>query len=182
MSPLLVVDVQPAYFSGMSPRLPGQILSHLADNPSQLVVFLSVNEELSGDTEESIQEFWADHGLDEDLASRIRFETKPYAFLRSWMDQGVDEDEIVETCRALRRAGLNDSRELPTDALEGLSCEGTALGDPLILPKELDDIRFFRTGMQLDICGGGRYECLKEMELWLAARDITCERLEHLVY
>lgn len=182
MSPLLVVDVQPAYANWMSPRLPTNILAHLRSNPRQPVMFISVNEELSGDTESDIQEFWADHGLDEDLASGIRFEFKSYAFLRGWMDNGVADDEIVETCRALRQGGIYDSRDIPAETLTELSAEGAELADPLILPYELEILRCFQPGMTLDICGGGRNECLKEMELWLASLDIRCNRIEHLVY
>ena len=96
MRPLLVIDFQPAYAKCFGSWMTREVLALMRGmSPAEPIVVVSVNEELSGDDATSIQEFWIEQGMDEELMERVTFLEKPYAFFRSWMDQGVEDHEIV---------------------------------------------------------------------------------------
>jgi hypothetical protein len=182
MGPLIVVDIQPAYQKAFTHHLAQAVLDEMRSVPEgEPIIVVSVNEELSGDAEWNIREFWEGQDMEPELFDRITFLEKPYAFLRGWMDNGVPEDEIVAVLKEMRRRRKTDSRDLPEEDIEEISSRGAELSDPLILPEELEDERAYR-GPAWRICGGGYNECLREVELWLASRDIEFERLEHLTY
>lgn len=182
MNPLMVVDVQPGYASAIMPWLPGAILKTMRQTEEGTpILVVSVNEELTGDTPASIEMFWRDQGMDDDLFSRVTFLEKDYAFFRGWMDNGVDDDEIVAAVQALRQHRVGDSRRLDSSVLEEIAPHGASLASPLYLPWELEQQRAYRQPAWR-LCGGGRDECLKEIELWLASMRIGFERLDHLVY
>lgn len=182
MGPLIVVDIQPGFQRAFTRHLVESVLEEMRSVPDDApILVVSVNEELSGDASWDIRDFWEAQGMEPDLFDRVKFLEKPYAFFRGWMDNGVDEDEIVEVLKEMRRRGKCDSRDLPIEDIAELSSRGANLGDPLILPEELEDERAYR-GHAWRICGGGYHECLREVELWLTSRDIKFERLEHLTY
>jgi hypothetical protein len=182
MGPLLVVDIQPAYAAAFGSRLTDDVLEEMRQVPEgQPIVVVSVNEELSGDDADAIREFWFGQGMDEELFERAIFLEKDYAFFRSWMDLGVPEEEIVTVARELRRRGVYDSRELPEDVLSEIAPGGAALCDALFLPYDLESERHYQQPAWR-ICGGGRGECLREVELWLDSCSIPYDRLDHLTY
>ena len=179
---LVVVDVQPAYAEHCRPLMPQYIAEVAKRIHRGEEVLLTVNvPELSGDTDEDVAVFWYEHGLDEAYMDRLIRVPKTYAFLRGWMDNGAPDDEIISTLRALRKEGLNDTRSISTKKLEKLAPEGSQLIDPLFLPDELEysELAHLPT---MDICGGYRDQCLREVELWLDSRGNTYNRLEHLVF
>jgi hypothetical protein len=182
MGPMLVIDVQPAYASAFGKWFTNEVLDQMRKVPAdQPLVIVSVNEELSGDTSEGIRDFWEREGMEDELFKRAIFLEKPYAFFRGWMDCGVPHDEIVTVAKELRRRRKYDSRQLPVDVLSELAPAGFDLADPLFLPYELEVESHYRQPTW-SICGGGRDECLKEVELWLHSCSIAYNRLDHLTY
>lgn len=182
---LLVVDLQPAYAQAIGNTLVSQVARRLAELPEDVpVCALYVNEELSGDTREDVLEFWLQHDVPTPLLDRIRWIEKPYAFLRGWMDNGVPEGEIVTALAAMRSLECWDSRNLPLDVLQSLSPSGAQLYDPLLRAEELEDLAAIlrmREGCWLT-AGGGRDECLAEVELVLRSHDIAFLREDTLTY
>jgi len=183
MRPLLVIDFQPAYAKCFGSWMTREVLALMRGmSPAEPIVVVSVNEELSGDDATSIQEFWIEQGMDEELRERVTFLEKPYAFFRSWMDQGVEDHEIVAVAQKLRQTGIGDSHELDSEVLAELSQAGADLGhDALFLPWEMERNPCYQRPAW-NICGGGRDECLKEVELWLQSCSIEAHRIEHLIY
>jgi hypothetical protein len=179
---LVVVDVQPQYAEHcvhLMPKFVAEVTKRIRQGDE---VLLTVNvPDLSGDSDDDIADFWVKHGLDESCLDRLIRVPKTYAFLRGWMDNGVPDEEIVATLRALRKAGVSDTRSISDDELEAIAPEGSQYVSPLFLPDELEysDLAHLSS---MDICGGYREECLREVELWLESRGNTYRRLEHLVY
>lgn len=178
---LAIIDVQPCYRQGAN-AVRDALVPLLNEGAYERVVFIRVNEELSGDTEWDALEYWADAGVSaEVLESAVHLE-KTYAFFRGWMDNGVDDEVIVTAAKLLRQNNAWDTRELDEEELDAIE-EGLAQrADPLHRPDELEQEAWRFERKQWTLCGGGRHECLKEFELWLDSLDITHERLEHLVY
>lgn len=181
--PLVVVDIQPCYSSVFAHGFVGDIVAEIERRiAAGLPVYLVHNDlELSGDQLGDVHEFWLEHGLSEDVLERCQFIEKQYAELRGWMDCGVSDDDIVKTLQALRQAKLWDSRLLPAEALESLSPDGSELCNPLFLSWHLESSPLTSL-VDMDICGGGREECLREVELWLESRKLPYNRIESLVY
>lgn len=182
MGPLLVIDIQPAYSAGFGRRLTEEVLQEMRQVPAnEPIVVVSVNEELSGDNADAIREFWLEQGMDDELFERAVFLEKDYAFFRSWMDLGVPEEEIIAIAREMRRRKVYDSRDLPEDVLADIAPGGADLCDAIFLPYELEIERQYKLPAWR-ICGGGRGECLREVELWLDSCSISYNRIDHLTY
>lgn len=185
---LLVVDLQPAYakssnYSSISAGLMQQVLAHIETMPDEApVLALHVNEDLSGDTLADVQDFWLERGADDSVIDRIRWSEKSYAFLRGWMDNGIADEDIVATVREMRRQGVWDSRAVCGEELQQLSRRGDQLIDPLFRDEDVERLLTSMRGRHWNTCGGGRDECLLEVELVLRSADLRFERLNHLTY
>lgn len=185
---VLVVDLQPAFAKYhqagyASSKLVRDTITMLkALDQSVPVVVLYVDEELSGDTLGSIQEFWEDHGADEELVSRIRWVEKTYAFLRGWMDNEIPDEEIHATLKALREKQEWDSRLLDEDHLARIAPSGSKLCSPLFREYPLEELFPALRGSPLLTCGGGKDACLREVELVLESFDIEYSRIPELIY
>jgi hypothetical protein len=179
---LVVVDVQPLYASDCGPLMPQYVEEVKRRLDLGLDVILTVNDpEMSGDSAEDVADFWMLHGLDEDDFDRLIHVPKTYAFLRGWMDNGVPDEEIVQTLRALRKRGFHDTRDMYLDELDKVAPEGGQLIDPLFMPEALEYSEIAHTP-DMDVCGGYRNLCLREFEIWLESRGQHYRRIEHLVY
>ena len=186
---LLVVDLQPAYSrstgqnSHISRNLMQSVLRHIAGLPADApLLALYVNEELSGDTFEDVQAFWAERGASDELLERIQWTDKSYAFLRGWMDNGIDQDELCSVLRVLRARNVWDSRNLTIEDIEVHSEKGAELCDPLFRDHDVEAMLPKLTGRDWATCGGARDECLLEVELVLQSADTVFERLHYLTY
>lgn len=181
--PLAIIDVQPGHNTAFCSSYVANLVKEvrLRIEAGQPVYIVYNDEDMSGDTEASVQDFWMEHGLDESDLFSCTFIEKQFAELRGWMDFGVDEDEIVEVMKRMRANRLNDSRLLEPDVLEALSCDGKETKNPIFLSYFLESspLRHVR---DLDVCGGGRSECLREVELWMESLGTNYNRLEHLSY
>jgi hypothetical protein len=192
-SGVLVVDLQPAYArpsagSSISPHLMRHTLAHIAALPGDApVTVLYVCEELSGDSLQDVHDFWMRHGADEALIDRIDWVEKPYGFLRGWMDNGVDEDDICAVLQELRRPGPLGFARLARVPAGRAGARRPCPGRPLLLRDEAVDAlmgamrRTSGTGTWAT-CGGGAGECLQEVELVLQSGGVPFERLHHLTY
>jgi hypothetical protein len=170
MRNLLVVDIQPAYDKHCH-RVTKNVIRELtkAKNP----VAMWVGHGLTYDTLSDVQGYFLDYGFPEDRLWEVEFIEKDYAFFRGWMDNDVEHGDIVKTVKRMYRAGVNDSREvkLPNHLSELCDC----INIPDI------DLDIF-TGHHWNMCGGGRNECLKEIELWLRAIRVSYRLLNDMIY
>jgi hypothetical protein len=157
-------------------------------------VLMFVNAEaqqLSGDTVQDIQMFWDDYGFDEENWSRVQIVDKGYAFLRAWMDEGISPAGIIKTLRLMYQSRINDSRRLfggeNSDTYEqgfrdflGNDFQDFVLYDPLITPDiSIAQLKKF-SGAYL--VGGGRDQCLREVEIVMNAFNIKYKRIDALIY
>jgi hypothetical protein len=99
------------------------------------------------------------------------------------MDQGVSESIIIKVIRALYQAKVNDSRELELEQLKqlvGAEWEDWMADDPIIV--EWTSVAQLKRFQGAYIMGGGRNECLREVELLMNAFNIGYKRIDRLVY
>lgn len=193
--PVICVDVQPEYC--VDNRICEKIINFVAVRQTGPVLMF-VNAEdmgLTGDTIASVREYWEDtvreitNNYDNEQPidwRRFQIVDKGYGYFRSWMDQGVSPAAIIRVIRAMYQHRISDSSEF-----EDI--------DPMLLPTLVgtewdqwmyyDSITVYWTSVaQLKrfggayIVGGGRNECLREVELLMNAFNIRYKRINSLVY
>ena len=176
-----IVDVQPAYQRWCDALLPA-LIAELSARPEHERFALLWVDELTGDTKADVLTYWSEAGASDSLLERMTPVPKSYGFFRQWMDNGIPDEELLTVLRELRRAGLSDSRDLCAEWMETHAPCASDLTGPVYLPPELEGLRFFEQVPLWHTCGGGRDECLREVELWLASKHVAFRRLDHLTY
>lgn len=189
---VIVVDIQPAYNSNDSNYVSEAMwfLNNMSGNILMLVN--ADNDGFTEDDEHTIKSFWVEHGFDEERFDDTEYVDKGYGFLRSWMDNGVDEGVIIKTIREMYKHKVNDSRQLfggeDSDNYAELFEEFVGadhfqdfmLYDPLIV--EWLSIKLLKEFTGSYIIGGGREECLREVQLLMNAFNIRYKEINHLIY
>lgn len=112
------------------------------------------------------------------MESKIKFYDKGYAFFRSCMDQGINDNSIVSLVKYMYKNDLRDSRDLnklmwskfkgkyPDETIsELLECADECL----YIPDLMDEL--ININGTIILVGGGIDECLKEVEIALLALD-----------
>ena len=185
---ILVVDVQPAYDAWS-----GAVVEGVANllNRSRSGIYVLYNAEgQTNDNYVDVINYMMEAGLQEEVADRINYFSKEYGFFRPWMDQGVPDRIIIKTVRAMVQRRVNDSRMLDINAVltpeeqqefqshfkySSWEYEGIYMPDfmPISILKQISP--FY-------LCGGGRRECLREIELLCNAFNIKYRRIDNLIY
>ena len=185
---ILVVDVQPAY-NDWCGRIVPNICQLLNQQVGKKVVMFN-DAEISADYLDDVKMYYLDNGLDEEILEDITFIEKQYSFFRGWMDAGysegsqfIEDSTIIKTIRAMVMQRKHDSRDLDLKKIltpdEFEEIENTA--DSIYMPDYVD-IAMLRNLSPFYMCGGGRKECLREIELACNAFNIRYKRIDSLVY
>ena len=189
---VIVVDVQPEY-SGMNDGDENSVLTEIIQfvNHQTGPVLMFVNAEdqgLSGDTVQSIKEYWDDSGFAPENWRRVQIADKGYGYLRSWMDHGIEPATIIATIRELYQQKKTDSRELQFPASNRRTPQQSLIMGAM---QEMEDdpisvnwtsIAQLKRFSGAYIVGGARDQCLREVELLMNAFNIRYKRIDSLIY
>lgn len=190
--PCIVVDVQPEY-SGINdgdenPVFP-EIISFVNAQTGPILMLVNAEDQgLSGDTINDIKMYWNESGFNEENWYRVKIINKGYGYLRSWMDQDVPYSTIIKTIRLMYQQKVTDSRQLEFPAFNERTPEITDImntvqamdGDGISV--EWLAVSLLKKFNNAYIMGGGRNECLREVELLMNAFNIHYKRIDSLVY
>ena len=204
--PIIVVDVQPEYSGindGDENSVFTEIINFVVNQTGPVLMFVNAEETgITGDTIDGIKQYWEEtvrgedddeydeYDLPEDQIAWDRFTIvdKGYGYFRAWMDSDVDEAVIIKVIRLMYQQKVTDSRQLfdgeeSDDYIEQM----TALGVPeeLLddgLAVEWTSVSQLKQFNGAYIVGGGRNECLREVELLMNAFNIKYKRIDSLVY
>lgn len=185
----IVVDVQPAYALDF-PDMVQNLMAFLNRQRGPILMFVNAEQDgLTADTVEEIKWYWEENGFDPENWDRVQVVDKGYGFFRAWMDQDVDPAAIVKTVRLMYQNKVYDSRELfggedsddyAINMEMGLGVPEQALVDALSVKwTSVAQLKEFSGAY---IMGGGRNECLREVELLMNAFNIKYKRIEEFVY
>ena len=200
--PVIAVDVQPAY-CGDSP-IGKRIVDFVQNQTGPVLMFVNAEEHgVTSDDLESIQYWWEEHaGYDYDAYDadpnyegpinwrRFQIVDKGYGYFRGWMDQGVQPKFIIQLVRYMYQHKLHDIR----DDIDGVYQYMThnPIGGQIVdwqdWMEEEPFIINWTSVAQLKrfngsyLVGGGRNECLREVELLMNAFNIRYKRIDSLVY
>jgi hypothetical protein len=195
--PVIVVDVQPAYYSYNRPVC-DKIIDFVANQTGPVLMFMNAEKDgLTEDTVYDVRDFWnqhtdADYTADGDLVggldwSRVTTDDKGFGYFRSWMSNEIPERYIIQLIRFMYQNKLNDIQ----DNLQAVKQFMTSGNNPIQWQYWMDDESFsinWTSVAQLKrfsgayLVGGGRNECLKEVELLMNAFNIGYKRIDSLVY
>ena len=204
--PVICVDVQPEYDNPINQK----IINFVTKQTGPVLFFVNAQDtETTGDHLSDIQRYWderapgyqpEEEGEDENGDyyyreakspvdwSRFEIVDKGYGYFRAWMDYGIEDSIIIATIRELYRQKVNDTRNLefppfnqrtPTQSLI-MGAINEMDGDPLIV--EWTSVAQLKRFSGSYLVGGGRNECLREVELLMNAFNIRYKRIDSLVY
>jgi hypothetical protein len=199
--PVIVVDVQPAY-AKYGPQVCQKIVQFVNKQTGPVLMF--VNAERDGLTDDTVDEvaYWWEKtaGLEydeenDDYVSNInwnRFQIvdKGYGYFRQWMDHRVQPKFIIQLIRYMYQRGLNDIRDDLDGVYEYMTKNpvGGQIVDWQDWMEEEPFVINWASIAQLKrfngayLVGGGRDECLREVELLMNAFNIKYKRIDSLVY
>lgn len=193
--PVIVVDVQPEYSEmndGYENPVFEKIISFVNSQTGPVLMFVNAeNHGLSGDTVNDVMLYWEDSGFDPRNWRRVEIVDKGYGYLRSWMERGTSDRTIIKVIREMYQQKVNDSRELFGGELSDSYDDSmkNLMGSDYT-PYDLDDsisvnwtsISQLKRFSGAYIVGGGRNECLREVELLMNAFNIKYKRIDSMVY
>ncbi len=197
ITPTVVVDIQPAYAPYINFDLQ-KMGNFLVNQHGPILMF--VNADVTGMTDDNIEydivPWWDEEviGLDEDdepnydFWNNVTINDKGYGHFRAWMDSGVSDAAIIKVIRLLYQNNLNDARELfGGEDADDYSINLEALGIPEEfhedgLTVEWTSVAQLKKFSGCYIMGGGRNECLREVELLMNAFNIKYKRIEEFIY
>lgn len=181
---LIVVDVQPAYQDACE-----DIIYDIIDkinNTNQPIFFFYVGKELDCDTKSDVIGYLLEYGINENRIDGIRFIEKDYGFFRSWMDTGVPHDKILKTIRYMNQNNITDTRDFNEKDWQntvGDQYSHRAYGEEFFaLPSFNQKIFKEKYIDNFELIGGGRYECLLEIDFFLKGLGKTTFINEKLCY
>lgn len=200
--PVIVVDVQPTYCEHNN--VCGKVIDFVQNQTGPVLMFVNAEQDgFTSDSIESIQYFWEDHiGYDYDAYdadpnyegpinwNRFQIVDKGYGYFRGWMDQGVQPKFIIQLIRYMYQAKLHDIRDNIGAVYEYMT--HNPIGGQIVDWQDwMEDEPFiinWTSVAQLKrfngsyLVGGGRNECLREVELLMNAFNIRYKRIDSLVY
>lgn len=187
------IDVQPEYQNAFSFDLYEyfEYLYELSESGAEIIYFYNGIDTVGEINEDGLKRWILEelgiYDESDDLFNfiwnNITYYDKGYAFFRSCMDTGINEDSIISFVKFLYDNNWTDSRDLDEDdwdeferlfekedieeIVEFLKQEH----DVLIIPELMDFISSLNP-RNIEMSGGGVNECLREVELACMAMDL----------
>jgi hypothetical protein len=199
--PVIVVDVQPEYCEpgindGSEHPICVDIIRFVTKQTGPVLMFVNAEDQgQTADTVADVKLYWEDtmRELANDYEneqpidwSRFQIVDKGYGYFRSWMDQGVSPAAIIRVIRAMYLNRISDSREFEDidpellPRLVGSEWDAWMYHDAIT--TNWTSIAQLKRFSGAYIVGGGRNECLREVELLMNVFNIRYKRIDSLVY
>jgi len=191
---VILVDFQPAYNTNMQPgdgaiergntwysTALSNACEHINKRNADVLAFFNGMDVGIYDTDDDVYRHYLEHGLNPN--ANIQFREKGYAFLRSWMDQHISPNTIIKVLRQMMRDGYNNSREYEPEQLQkivGKEWNDYMYDDMIYIPDvAIAELKSLSGAL---IGGGGRDECLRELEILMSAFNIRYKRVQDWMY
>jgi hypothetical protein len=187
--PCIVVDVQPEYCKNNS--ICKKIIAFVLKQTGPVLMFVNAEEMgLTSDDLIDIKRYWEEvayeYGYGDIDWNRFEIVDKGYGYFRSWMDSGIAANIIIATIRELYLQRKNSSDELEFEEdispmrVKIVKAMEKMRHDPISV--NWTSVSQLKRYSGAYIMGGGRNECLREVELLMNAFNIKYKRIDSLVY
>lgn len=158
---LVCVDIQPTYESYI--RFIPDFIDFLNENEFYKILYLYNGPDLGFEDSDEIKNWLMENGLDPEKLDNFKFYEKGYAFLRGWMDTGVPEEDIIKMGKYMLKNNIYDSRDIEEETYKEMGLEELSDNpDSIFIPDVIEEIKKLNKPL---LCGGGKNECLLEVEL-----------------
>lgn len=186
---VIVVDIQPMYYSYLKSRINIYDFTDFLMEQGKILYYYNGPNTVGDDRKEDIIEWlYEKSDYNEDLYNKliskdVIWYDKGYAFLRAWMDNGADDRFIIKAIRYMAGKKVWDSRDIEPEEWEEKfpnEYQGYMDDDPLIIPDiPLNILKSFSGSY---IVGGGKNECLKEVQILMSAFNIKAKEVKDFIY
>jgi hypothetical protein len=186
---VIVVDIQPMYASYLNSRIDMGDFIEFIKEQGKILYYYNGPDTVGDDTKDDIIRWlyeksdYDDELLDKLESRDVIWYDKGYAFFRAWMDEGADVSFIIKAIRWMAGRKIWDSREIePEEWQEKFpnDWEDFMEDDMLNIPDiPLSILKSF-SGAYL--VGGGKDECLKEVEILMSAFNIRAKKVRDFIY
>ena len=184
---IIVVDVQPMYQNYHNKKFKTWEFCEFLNKSRDILYFYNGVNTVGSDTEEDVKNFLIENEIDENKLNDIKFYDKGYGFFRGYMDQGISENIIIKMIRIMFQKKVIDSRDIESDEWEillGVDFEEVRdlieSEESFYIPDiDIATLKQFNGGY---IVGGGKNECLKEVQLLMSAFNIKAKIVSKFVY
>lgn len=184
---LIVVDIQPMYENYFRNIIDMDGFIDLVNNSRKVLYFYNGINTVGEDDENELKFWLYDNGITEEKLEKIIFYDKGYGFFRSFMDDGIENKTIIKMIRILFDKKIHDSRDIELDEWEELLGDDFSEVEHLLKFDEsfntpdisIAQLKEFSNGY---IVGGGKDECLKEVQLLMSAFNIKAKEISRFIY
>ena len=188
---IINVDIQPEYKEYVTFNLYQWAKFINKKSKSNDIVFLYNGRDTLGMVSENDYKMWLmELGIKNRVIEDAMFYDKGYAFFRTCMDEGIDDDAIVDLVKYMIRHNINDSRDINEEMWNDFMEETNhsrqdvrdlleEAGDMINIPDLMDFLSRYKN---IVLTGGGVAECLKEVEIALMSLDRKYEVLRKYTY
>jgi hypothetical protein len=183
---VIIVDVQPMYEQSIDFEI--EDFNEFLLNQKNLLYFFNGPDTVGVDSKRNIIDWLSEYSdYNDDLYIKLTKQTiwydKGYGFFRSWMDQGASHNFIKKAIRFMMSKKENDSRDIDPDEWKEKfpkDWKSSFNVDPIYLPDiPLNILKKF-SGSYL--VGGGKNECLKEIQILMSIFNIKYTLVNDFVY
>lgn len=178
---LIVVDIQPSYRLHFNFEME-DFINYLYNYDN--IYYLYNGKELGYEGEDEILDWLIDYSLDINKVD-LNFFEKGYGFYRDLMEY-LDEDKIVKLGKFLKDRKYYDLRDINDsdvkELIENEFPENYINGHDFYFCLRDDIYEFLKNVNNPILVGGGKYECLKEIEILLKIFNINYKIDNKFVY
>ena len=188
---VLCVDIQPEY-ADWCDEIASDAAEFLNKQTGKIVILYN-GEGQTSDTSSDVVDYLYKYGFDP-AKNNFSVISKNYGFFRAWMDSNVSPTIILKVIREMVMRRMHDSEQLNLEDIldkNEMNNLDRKIGYNTIWGKtRYDNIYLpdFMTVAQLRnlspfyLIGGGRYQCVAEIELICNAFNIRYKRIDKLIY
>lgn len=178
---LVVVDVQPVYKNYIKFNIES-FINYIKEQNYYRILYLFNGPDFGFETEHEIKEWLFEKvEYDEELCEFIqtfKFYEKNYGFYRDLIDSDYDEADIIKLIKYMTNKKENDSRDLEDEEWDKLNIQNPS-PNHIYIPDVID---ILKNHNNIHLCGGGKKECLKEVEICLKVLNKDYKLLDKWVY
>lgn len=142
------------------------------------VLCLFNGDNLGWESKDQMKEWYNEFDIN---LSKVKFYEKEYGYFRDLMNK-YDEDQIVKLIKLMVQKNITDVRDLDDGEAQKIFGKDFDPDDyPAWVNIDLyNKLKAF--GNNIDVCGGGRNECLEEIEYYLKAMGIKYNLINKFIY
>jgi len=181
---IILIDFQPTYAgaTGYDEALQNACEQINRSPNVKVTAFFNGADVGAEETPDEVKWHYVEEGyLEEERLNNFILVEKTYAFLRNWMDNGVENSTIIKVLRYMVNNRINDSREIE-NLQEILGNEwGDVMEDDMIYLPDIS-LRELKSLSGSLIGGGGKHECLAEMQILMNAFNIKYKLVNNWIY